>query len=149
MHTQTVERFIAALQDKDLATISALLDDRMSVVNPLPASGDSVDAIRFEGKEASLGYFQGVTTRMGQIRFDDVEISVADGGRVVFVEANGDMTTAAGVPYRNIYVLKFELSGERIVRLVEYANPITFATTFGFPLGPGTGSPAPDPAATH
>lgn len=142
METQPVERFIAALQDKDIETISDLLDDHMTVVNPLSASGDAADAVRFEGKEASLGYFRGVTTQMGRIRFTDIEMSVVDGGRVVFFEANGDLTTDSGVPYRNVYVLKFELSGERIVRLVEYANPVTFATTFGFPLGPAAGTAA-------
>lgn len=149
MSTQTVERFISALENKDVETISGLLDDRMTLVNPLSLSGDLADEVRFEGKEASLGYFRGVTERMGRIRFVDVEMSEVDDGRAVFFEANGDLTTADGVPYRNVYVLKFEFSGGLIVRQVEYANPVTFATTFGFPLGPDAGSASPDPAAAR
>ena len=61
---------------------------------------------------------------------------MAEGGRAVFYEANGDLTTAAGTPYQNVYCMKYELDGGRIRRVVEYANPVTFATTFGGPLGP-------------
>lgn len=150
MSTQTVERFIAALEAKDIEAVAALLDDRMSIVQPLSFGGDAADAVRYEGKAASLGYFRGVTTRMGRIRFVDAELSVVDGGRAVFYEATGDLTTADGVPYRNVYVLKFELSGERIVRLVEYANPVTFALTFGFPLGREAAPAAsPDPTGSR
>jgi len=59
MQTETVERFIAALEAKDVEAMSALLDDRMSIVHPLSFSGDAADSSRFDGKEASLGYLRG------------------------------------------------------------------------------------------
>jgi ketosteroid isomerase-like protein len=34
-----------------------------------------------------------------------------------------------------VYIFKFTAQGDRIIRVVEYANPVAFAKAFGLPLG--------------
>jgi ketosteroid isomerase-like protein len=82
-----------------------------------------------------MGYFGTVFAGMGRIEFTDVRVSVAAGGRTSFVQADGDFTTADGRPYRNVYVLRFDWRGGRIVGGEEYSNPVTFSESFGRPLG--------------
>lgn len=134
-----VERFLEAFEREDLDAISPLLSEQVVVVQPLTRSGNAAPEsfVRYDGKEAVIGFIQEVFTRNVQIRFVDSRLSVADGGRSVFVETTGDFVTTFNAPYRNVYVLKFEIRNGKFVRLVEYNNPVTFALTFGLPLGPG------------
>ena len=53
---------------------------------------------------------------------------------VVFAEAMGDMEMASGKPYRNMYVFRFDLEGNKIKKLIEYRNPVTAAIAFDRPL---------------
>ncbi|TDD47241.1 nuclear transport factor 2 family protein [Nonomuraea terrae] len=121
---------IGAFERKDLAVVSALLADDSTLTLPLSFSGRTEDAARFTGREEVLGYARNAFTITGRIRFANVRISVADGGRTSFVRADGDFTTADGRPYRNVYVYSFEWRGGRTVDGAEYGNPVTFSATF-------------------
>jgi ketosteroid isomerase-like protein len=131
----TVEGFIEALQQKDPIILSTLLDPQASVVLPMTFSGNPTPETQFEGKDAVLGYLQQILTHMEQIRFTDPKLSVVSDENVLFFEAIGDFITTTNAPYKNVYVLKFELQDNKIVHVTEYANPVTYAMTFGVKLG--------------
>ena len=40
-----------------------------------------------------------------------------------------------GTPYRNTYVTRFDIEHGMLVDGTEYANPVTYAMTFGKKLG--------------
>lgn len=76
------------------------------------------------------GYVDGAFQRITTISFIDRKFTqFADGSRV-FVEAWGDMALGAK-PYRNRYVLRFDLRQDRIIRMREYLNPVTGAIAAG------------------
>ena len=130
---RSTHALLAALEEKDLQAISALTDQRASLTNTLPLSGIREEAVTFEGKEQILGYIQQVFTMMGDIAFSDVQVTVSADGRTSFVQANGDFTTADGRPYRNVYMFRYDWRDGRMVKALEYANPVTFCKTFGLP----------------
>ncbi len=49
--------------------------------------------------------------------------TVSADGRTVFLEARGDAVVEhSGAPYRNLYVMRFDIEAEGITRVVEYAD---------------------------
>ncbi len=135
MQKSIVEGFINALQHKDTNALSTLLDQQVSVFQPMTFSGSSIPEVQFVGKDTVLGYLQQVFTHMAQIRFVNHKLSLAHNGNILFFEAIGDFVTATNAPYKNVYVFKFELRDSKIVHITEYANPVTYAIAFGVKLG--------------
>ncbi|MBW4471091.1 MAG: nuclear transport factor 2 family protein [Stenomitos rutilans HA7619-LM2] len=135
MNQSIVERFLDAVQQKDLDGLSALLDAQVSLVQPLTFNGSAIPEVQFDGEDAVLSYLQQVFTHMAQVRFTNPTISVANDNNTVFFEAIGDFVTATSAPYKNVYLFKFELRDSKIFHIAEYANPVTYAITFGVKLG--------------
>nr|MDT0663661.1 nuclear transport factor 2 family protein [Micromonospora sp. DSM 115978] len=131
---QTV-RFLDAFEQRDIDAVANLMSDETTLVQPYSFTGAPEPAVEFAGKEQVLNYFRQAFTIMGQISFDDRRVSVVAGGGTSFVQANGNFTTASGGPYRNVYLFRFDWQDGLIVSGEEYANPVTFATTFNLPLG--------------
>ncbi len=52
-------------------------------------------------------------------------------GRVVFVEGFGQVTMANGRDYRNRYVFRMTVDGDKVTSVREYYNPIAAARAFG------------------
>ncbi|WP_024806568.1 nuclear transport factor 2 family protein [Nocardia sp. BMG51109] len=127
-------RFLDALRHKDLPAIEGMLTESATLTVPLSFDGGQAPAGRFVGRDQVLGYVGGVFTAMATIEFTDVRISVTDGGRTSFVQANGDFTTADARPYRNVYLFRTEWDGDHLLAIEEYGNPVTYCRTFG---GPG------------
>jgi ketosteroid isomerase-like protein len=125
--------FISAIERKDLAAVSALLDSDSTLTLPLSFSGRHEDAARFTGQVEVLEYVKSAFTIMGRIDFVNVRVSVTADGKSSFVQADGNFTTADGRPYANVYVYHFEWRDGRMVKGAEYANPVTFCDTFGAP----------------
>ena len=131
-----VEQFFLALELHDQASLPPLLAPHVAEVIPFSATGDPKPFAEFDGKEAVLGYLGLILSRFSRTVLTDKSFHVADRGRVVFVEANGDLVQAGThVPYRNVYVFKFVIEDGQIARITEYANPVTFAKLMGIPLG--------------
>jgi ketosteroid isomerase-like protein len=127
--TQLVEAFYAAIEAKDAESVEAMLTEDVVVVHPFTFSGATMPEAEFEGREQVMGYVNGLFTSFSQI-------SIADDGSTVFVEAQGDFIAAQGnLPYRNVYVFKLELRDGQISAIREYYNPVIFAMTFGEKLG--------------
>jgi len=67
----------------------------------------------------------------------DAEVNMTSDGRVVFVEGFGQVTMASGRDYRNRYVFRLTLDGDKVTSFREYYNPITAAYAFGRDIAPG------------
>ncbi|WP_435111784.1 nuclear transport factor 2 family protein [Nocardiopsis synnemataformans] len=126
---------LSALEAGDLAALTALVHPEAVLVQPFSFSGAQEPEARLEGAEEVLGYLRQVTENFAHVRFREVDVSVTDDGTTAFVQADGDFTTADGRPYRNVYVLRVDWREGLVAHIDEYANPVTFCTTFGLPVG--------------
>jgi ketosteroid isomerase-like protein len=134
------QQLLDRIEQKDTEALAAALHPLVVLAHPLALSGDRNDAARWQGKDQVLGYFRGAFTMMGRIHFINRRVSVTGGGRTSFVQADGDLTTADGRLYENVYVFRIDWRGGRASAIEEYANPLTFCQTFHNPLC-GTKSP--------
>jgi ketosteroid isomerase-like protein len=81
----------------------------------------------YRGREAVLkNYVDVALARLSPIGWTEREITRSADGKRVFVEALGDMGIN-NLPYRNRYVLRFDIQDGRIVHMKEYLNPVTSA----------------------
>jgi ketosteroid isomerase-like protein len=131
------QEFLDRLEQKDTDAIAATLHPEVTFSHPLSLSGKRADAVRWQGKDRVLGYLGGASMMMDRIRFTDQRLSVAAGGGTAFVQADGDLTTADGRPYQNVYIFRIDWRGDRVIAIEEYANPLTFCQTFNNPLCAG------------
>jgi ketosteroid isomerase-like protein len=131
------QQLLDCIEQKDTDAVAATLHPEIVLAHPLALSGNRNDAVRWQGKEQVLGYFGGAFTMMGRIRFTNRRVSVAHRGGTSFVQADGDLTTAGGRPYQNVYIFRIDWRGGRAIAIEEYANPLTFRQTFGNPPDSG------------
>jgi ketosteroid isomerase-like protein len=127
------QQLLDRIEQKDTEAVAATLHPQVMLAHPLALSGNRNDAVRWQGKDQVLGYFGGAFTMMGRIRFANRRVSVAGGGATSFVQADGDLTTADGRPYQNVYIFRIDWRGGRAIAIEEYANPLTFCQTFNNP----------------
>jgi ketosteroid isomerase-like protein len=121
----TVMPFFDALAREDMAAAMALAARPDVTINAVfNPNGQTDDAsIRTFPLSSYLGI---VFRNYENVVFLDRRYSVADTGRTVWVEAEGDLRVAAtGTPYRNRYVFKVELENGRISGLSEWVNTVT------------------------
>jgi two-component system response regulator FixJ len=133
-----VERFLEAMSVKDREQVADLLSTNVRIEYPFDRSGCTEDGCwrRFDGRDAALtGYVDPAFKRIQRIGWVNRDVSVANGGKRVFVEAQGDMQLADGTVYRNHYVLRFDIVDGRIASLKEYMNPVTAAIATGARTG--------------
>jgi ketosteroid isomerase-like protein len=89
----------------------------------------------YRGRDAVLkNYLDVAFARLNQIGWTESEMTVSADGSRVFVEALGYMAIN-GVPYRNRYVLRFDIKDDRIVHMKQYLNPVTSAIATGTTTG--------------
>ncbi|GAA5074372.1 hypothetical protein GCM10023259_076070 [Thermocatellispora tengchongensis] len=127
------QALISAFERKDFEAVSAMFTADSVFTIPLALNGKREDAARFTGKDEVMGYVRNAFSMMGKIDFVNVRVSVTGNGKESFVQADGELTTADGRPYRNVYVYHFQWRDGRVTKAAEYANPITFCDTFGAP----------------
>lgn len=120
----TAEAYVDSWAAGDFDRLRGLLSDDAAII--LPNSGDGpTPSYVFTGVDEAIGYLQFAFTTFVHITFRDEEWVVSQDARFVYLHAVGDMTTKAnGEKYANVYVLRFEFEGGRIVRVLEYTNPI-------------------------
>ncbi len=133
---ELAKTFYEAKGRHDLDATMALFAEDAVYVLPLSASGDPQPWFVHDGKDKVAQYQQNVLTRFSQIRMLDPEFTVSPDGGLVFVTARGDYVQADGnTPYHNVYVFRFQIRDGKIVRVDEYANPVTYAKLAGLPIG--------------
>lgn len=132
-----VTDYLDALARKDRSAVESFLADDAVFEYPFDRSGKTEKGSWrvFSGRQAVMtGYVDGAFQRITTIKFTDREITQSADGHRVFVEALGDMSLA-GKPYRNRYVLRFDLRHGRITGMKEYLNPVTGAIAAGVTTG--------------
>jgi len=132
-----VKAVFTALERRDITGIPELIDDNASLAIPFPPScnTDPEAAPRFNGKQAVLGYINGVLANFKQIRFYDLELTESKDGNTIFAEAKSDFIMARNdAPYRNIYVFRFDFANGKVTKVLEHANPIPAAALVGISL---------------
>lgn len=133
-----VEQFLDAMTAKDRDKVAGLLAADVRIEYPFDKSGCTADGCwrRFDGRDAVMaGYVDPAFKRIQRIGWIDRDVSVANDGQRVFVEALGDMQLADGTVYRNRYVLRFDIADGQIAGMKEYLNPVTSAIATGSRTG--------------
>lgn len=131
---KVVEAFFRTKESHDLDGLVDLFADEIVYTFPLPASGAQRNWFVYDGKDATVEYQRKTMDAFSRLRMHDVQMTVAEDGRTVFVESRGDYLTKDGKPYNNVYIFKFVVEDGRIVRAFEYANPVTYAMLVGLPI---------------
>jgi ketosteroid isomerase-like protein len=68
----------------------------------------------------------------------DAEVTITGDGRVVFIEAYGDVIMTNGRRYRNRYVFRMTFdAADKVAAFREYYNPVISARAFGREIGSG------------
>jgi ketosteroid isomerase-like protein len=121
-------RFFAGFEARDPAAVGETLADDATVVIRLNIDGTPDPWYVFDGKAHVLAYIGSVSAKFDRVAFIDKQWTVAADASSIFLQANGDIISSAEkLSYRNVYVFKVELQGDKILRVVEYANPVTYA----------------------
>jgi ketosteroid isomerase-like protein len=132
-----VNAWLDAQARKDRPALAAMIAEDAVFEYPFDRSGKTeAGSWRvFRGRDAVLkNYIDVAFARLDPIGWTEREMTVSADGKRVFVEALGDMAIN-GVPYRNRYVLRFNIKGDRIVHMKEYLNPVTSAIATGTTTG--------------
>jgi uncharacterized protein len=126
---QRMQHLFAQLaQGNSRPFVDAMADDFRWII-----AGSSRWSRTFEGKQAVLTQLLGAlrATIADRVRTRATRFT-ADGDHVV-VEARGDNTTRAGMPYNNSYCMVCTLRDGRIVEVVEYMDTVLAFKALGDP----------------
>lgn len=132
-----VTAWMAALTAKDRPALAVMVAPDAVFEYPFDRSGKTeAGSWRvFRGRDAVLaGYVDPALERLDRIDWTERDMTVAGDGKRVFVEALGDMRVN-GKPYRNRYVLRFDIRRGKIAGMKEYLNPVTSAIATGTTTG--------------
>ena len=132
-----VNAWLDALSRKDRPALAAMIAEDAVFEYPFDRSGktEARSWRLYRGRDSVLkNYVDVALARLSPIGWTEREMTVSADGKRVFVEALGDMAIN-GVPYRNRYVLRFDIKDDRIVHMKEYLNPVTSAIATGTTTG--------------
>lgn len=113
-------RALEILSARDPAGLSDLLCE--TAVMDFPYAPDGFTQ-RLEGREAIVSGLQVVPQFFASFAITPRKVMATAGGEVI-VEADGVAMLQDGAPYRNSYVMIFEISKGLIKRWSEYHNPM-------------------------
>lgn len=136
MSEERTRRFLAAMAERDFATLADLFDPDVTVVNRITLDGSQEPRLAHKGRDLAVAYFRQIDEMMPERELRDLRLTAA--GDTVFVQFDGDFRTADGRPYRNVYVFRFDWRDGLLAALEEYGNPITFINTFPHSVSPGS-----------
>jgi ketosteroid isomerase-like protein len=127
-HLGIAQRFIKAFEERDPDGVVATLHAEATLTIRLHIDGSPKPWYVFEGPEHIRGYIESVAAKFDRVAFLEQVWTAGVEGDAVFVEARGDIQSSAEkLDYRNVYVFKFEVEDGKVKKVVEYANPVTYA----------------------
>jgi len=131
---QIAQAAIDALSRRDADALLALLDDDcvMEAAYPIRAGENVTGASRCQG-QAVRDFVTDVVRLVARIEFRNVVWRTTSDGLALF-EADGDLEYPSGDPYRNHYLMFFEVACGKIVRWREYYSPVVWARATGTPF---------------
>jgi ketosteroid isomerase-like protein len=128
------KELIDRLERRDAEGVIALLHEDVVLELPFPIlPGENATGTRRQAGPAVHAYVRHSKELTARNVFTNVVWRSTTDGLAVF-QSDGDCTLADGRPYRNHYLFLFEAKDGKIVRWVEYMNPVTAARAFGAPL---------------
>lgn len=123
-----LEQYFDAMRAKDRAAVEALIapDAVFQYAYDRTGSTEPGSERRYVGREAVMRDFvDRAFTRMAKIDWFEPAYTVSADRKTVFVEVRGDMVLGTSTPYRNKYVIRFDLRKGRITGMTEYMNTVT------------------------
>ena len=123
-----VAKYFDAMRAKDRAAVEALLapDAVFRYAYDRGGSTEPGAERRFAGRDAVMrDYVDRAFRLMSKLDWFEPVYTVSADRRTVFVEVRGDMVLGASTPYRNQYVIRFDLRDGRITGMSEYMNTVT------------------------
>jgi ketosteroid isomerase-like protein len=132
-----VDDWLDALSRKDRPALAAMIAEDAVFEYPFDRSGKTEAGSwrSFRGRDSVMkNYVDVALARLSPIGWTERDVTRSADGKRVFVEALGDMGIN-GVPYRNRYVLRFDIRDNRITHMKEYLNPVTSAIATGTSTG--------------
>lgn len=139
---ETAKEFIRAVEAKDFDTVADTLRDdaeqlfmHSRAVTDAAGVADIIAGRRrglcvadVSGRDEVLGYTQGIFDKFDPLVWRDHQWTVSPDGRDAFFLGVGDMVVArTGVPYRNTYLTRFDVTDGKIVRMAEYGDVLMYA----------------------
>lgn len=127
-----VESFFSRLEAMDIPGFVALWAEDGVQVMPFSPAGFPKE---LRGRAAILKQYGGLPANYTGMRFPGRVVHETADPEVFVVEYRGEITVkATGKLYNNDYVGIFHVKGGRLVRFVEYFNPIVLQESFGADL---------------
>jgi uncharacterized protein len=126
--------FIFALERQEGNALVALLDRDVVCENPYPlVSGEDTPGSRRAQGASVHSHMRNMANVLASMKFRNPVWRTSSDGLILF-EADGDASFPNGTPYKNRYFMMFEIAAGKIVRWVEYYNPVVPARANGLPL---------------
>lgn len=132
---EIITSFFAANERHDLDAVIADFADDIHYVFPLAANGQASPWFVHDGRETVVEYQRTLLQSFSRIRMLDQDLTVSVDGDQVFASSRGEYRTREGTSYTNVYLFRFELANNQIVRVTEYCNPVTYAQLAGLRIG--------------
>ena len=126
-------RFFKAVAARDAEALAQSITEDAVYEIPFSESGSTEAGgfRRYVGTAEVVEFWMATTTDGPKnLGAEDVELSITGDGSQVFIEQRGNMILADGRPYRNKYVFRFSIRGDRISHVREYFYPVIAAYAF-------------------
>ncbi|AXX30711.1 hypothetical protein APASM_3346 [Actinosynnema pretiosum subsp. pretiosum] len=135
-------RFVHAVEAKDLGAVSDVLAPDVRQLFAQSGRASTPDGIaelisrrakgfrvaHLKGLDEVLAYTGGIFAKFDPLVWRDHRWHAAEGGGAAHFAARGDMVVArTGEPYRNDYVIRFEVVDGRIARMTEHGDALRYA----------------------
>lgn len=139
---ETAKEFIRAVEAQDIDAVARTLRDdaeqlfmHSTGVTSAEGVADIVAGRRrglcvadVSGQEEVLAYTRALFDKFDPLVWRNHQWMISPDGREVFFHATGDMVVArTGMPYRNTYLTRFDVTDGKIVRMAEYGNVMLYA----------------------
>lgn len=134
---RVVQKFFRTALAKDRAGTMELYTEDSVLEIPFNESGRTEEGAfrRYSGLAELAKFTDASHAAEGTMGASDIEMHRVEGGDTIFVESRGNIVMSSGREYRNRYVFRFDIEGDKIRRLREYYNPVTSGLAFGRPIG--------------
>ena len=131
---RVAQQLIDALEKRDADGVIALLHDDIVLELPFPlVAGENTTGTRRQVGEAVHAYVRHSKELTRENRFNNVVWRTTSDGLAMF-QSDGACMLSDGRPYDNHYLFLFEVKDGKVIRWVEYLNPVIAARAFGAPL---------------
>ncbi len=124
-----VLRYLEIMNRLDLDALGELFTE--DVVSRLPFAPDPIPQ-RTEGKEAVMALYAGFPALVSPLGFHDHEIRPMADPDELIAEYTSDCTMLpTGRPYRNRYISRFTIRGDKLAGVTEFFDPLVFLLAQG------------------